>query len=65
MRKRVRHLWRWITGQIGAERFVEEFIEKFPGRCMICSYHWYGITHGHCSPYEPVSPHYCIEGRHA
>ena len=42
---------------------VEEFIEKFPGRCMICSYHAYGIREGHLKYGTPGQDHYCIEGR--
>ena len=43
------------------EEMVDEFIDTFPGRCMICSHHRYGVTHGHCSPSYPIRRHYCIE----
>lgn len=36
---------------------IDEFERKFPGKCIICSYHAYGINHGHVKPSEPVSPH--------
>lgn len=32
-----------------AERMVEEFQRTFPGQCLICSYHRYGVMEGHVS----------------
>lgn len=52
---------RLIDKLLGTDKIVEEFERDFPGKCLICSSHWYGITHGHCHPREPVSTHYCIE----
>ncbi len=43
-------------------RVVEEFVERFPGRCMICSMHRYGFQEGHERDPRP-KPHDCIEGR--
>lgn len=40
---------------------ITDFQRKFPGRCMICSYHRYGISHGHTS--GPCPEHECIESR--
>ena len=44
-----------------AKEAVAEFREAFPGRCMICSYHEYGIREGHVKPGTPVGEHHCIE----
>jgi hypothetical protein len=43
------------------QEMVEEFIDKFPGKCMICSNFRYGLTHGYISPERSVDRHYCIE----
>ena len=50
----------WITGRSAAEKMVERFVELFPGKCMICSYHRYGLSHGLTADMEP-QPHDCIE----
>ena len=42
-----------------AERMVEEFQRNFPGQCLICSYHRYGVMGGHVS--GKVEVHDCIE----
>lgn len=43
---------------------LEQFERRFPGRCAICSYHRYGVTHGHVAPGVPVDAHEgCPEGR--
>lgn len=39
------------------KEIVDEFIRLFPDRCMICSYHRYGICHGHTI--GPVPEHDC------
>lgn len=44
-----------------AENMVEEFQRSFPGQCMICSYHRYGLREGHVS--GKVKDHDCIENR--
>lgn len=49
-----------LRGKKGTERMVEEFAERFPGRCMICAYHQYGLREGFTSEPEPA-PHDCIE----
>lgn len=41
------------------KRMVADFPAKFPGRCMICSYHEYGVKYGF-NP-GPLAPHDCIE----
>lgn len=42
------------------QKMVEDFVRTFPGRCMICSFRRYGISHGfHVGDLEP---HDCIEG---
>lgn len=49
---------RWSERRMA--RYVARFAEIFPGRCMICSYHYWGWTHGHEQlPFAP--PHECIE----
>lgn len=35
------------------------FAKLFPGRCMTCSMHAYGVQHGHA--WGPVEQHNCIE----
>ena len=39
----------------GAGKTVQEFTERFPGRCPICSFHRYGLQHD-CAT-GPVPPH--------
>ena len=39
---------------------VQEFTRRFPGRCMICSYHAYGVREGFCKP-SAVEAHNCTE----
>ena len=39
---------------------VEDFQRDFPGKCMICSYHRYGLREGFTSEPEP-KPHECCE----
>jgi len=50
-----RHSRRW------ARRTVEDFAQRFPGRCFVCSYHRFGLQEG-CVR-GPVKPHDCIEGK--
>lgn len=50
----------WAFGQNGVD-MARDFAQKFPGRCLICSYHYYGISHGHVDPGTPVAEHFCIE----
>jgi len=40
---------------------IEDFVGRFPGKCMICSYHRYGFTHGFIPLGDPVPEHHCIE----
>lgn len=42
-----------------SRKIVEEFIEAFTGRCMICSVHDFGLNNGLCK--GEVKPHKCIE----
>lgn len=39
---------------------IRDFIEKFPGRCPICSFHYYGVTHGLTNEALPKD-HLCLE----
>jgi len=36
---------------------IQAFHEQFPDKCPICSYHRYGITHGHIEAGTPVAYH--------
>lgn len=36
-----------------------EFEERFPGECSVCSYHRYGVQHGHVRPGKPPPEHEC------
>lgn len=44
------------------KRMVEQFVEAFPGRCMICSYHAYGVRERLTKELYPP-PHDCIEDK--
>lgn len=50
----------WLIRLFAGKNAAEEFAEAFPGRCMICSYHAYGISHGY--GVGPLEAHDCIEG---
>jgi len=54
-------LWRFLTGEASTEKMVRKFIEVFPDRCMICSYHGFGLREGFLKNGTPVEPHDCIE----
>ena len=41
---------------------ARDFAARFPGRCMVCSFHSCALHFGHTSEPRPP-PHYCIEGR--
>lgn len=45
------------------ERMVGDFIERFPGRCMICSYHDWGRREYFVPWDSKPEPHDCIEER--
>jgi hypothetical protein len=48
----------WLRRLFGLEdNLCAEFMAHFPGRCPICSYHAYGITHGYVSPLAVVISH--------
>lgn len=47
--------------RIEARRTAQQFRQYFPGRCMICSYHQYGVHMGHIDPDVTVEQHHCIE----
>ena len=46
---------------VPTNRMVAEFKEMFPGRCMICSMHRYGIEMGFEKYNTSVVEHFCIE----
>jgi hypothetical protein len=60
----LRRFWEWITGKARARRMLDEFVQRFPDRCPICSHHRYGLRHGHTSEPE-AGPHYCPERKDA
>ena len=43
------------------KELVETFIEVFPGRCMICYFHAFGLMNGMMKTGTPVDAHDCIE----
>jgi len=49
----------WREGELDAA----DFARRFPGRCMICSYHQHGVDHGFVNAGEQPPPHHCIEAR--
>ena len=51
-----------LRGESSASSMASEFAAAFPGRCMICSYHQYGLREGLTSDPMP-KPHDCIEKR--
>jgi hypothetical protein len=58
--RRVRKYGWW--DEQGSRELVEEFMRKFPGRCMICSRHQFGRNNGYEKNPQP-EPHDCIEGK--
>ena len=46
--------------EVDAERTVARFVKLFPGKCMICSLHRYGVDHGMTRDPEPRA-HECID----
>ena len=42
------------------EDLVKEFVDTFPNKCMICSYHQFGRSEGLTKEVNPKE-HYCIE----
>ncbi len=43
------------------DRIVSKFRERFPGRCLICSFHNYGVREFFIK--TPLPAHDCIEGK--
>ncbi len=56
-------VWTWRLMMREAQLDLAEFARRFPGRCMVCSYHRFGLHHGIVAPGTPVDPHHCVEGR--
>lgn len=56
----LRGLWSifWVNS---TKKMVEEFERDFPGQCVICSYHAFGIREGFVRPVVPPSDHRCPE----
>lgn len=53
-------LGRWLFDRQN-RKWLEEFTQAFPDRCPVCSFHWYGISHGYEDPGAPVPAHQCKE----
>lgn len=49
------------TRRSSAKRMVEGFIRRFLGKCMICSYHRFGMEHGFVRLNESPEPHHCLD----
>ena len=43
------------------EEMMKEFAEVFPGKCIVCAYHSFGIREGFLPPASMVQEHDCIE----
>lgn len=52
----------FLRDPLGVEKMVAEFREKFPGKCMICANHRYGLSNGYASEPNPKD-HDCIEAK--
>lgn len=50
----------FINWLFTTEDMAKEFEEKFPNKCMICSYHRFGYAQGYTDDPMP-EPHDCIE----
>lgn len=52
---------RWFLQHSG-RKMINEFAKKFPGRCVICAYHRYGVLHGFIAARTtPPAHHGCPE----
>ena len=52
---------RWHTKS--TMRLIEEYERAFPGKCVVCGFHRYGVSHGFIPADEPVQEHAdCPEG---
>ena len=51
----------WKESIASTRAFIADFRKAFPHRCMICSYHYYGQSHGHVPESEVVEAHICID----
>ena len=58
--KALKKLKQYFSTTAAVEKMIKEFTEQFPGKCIICSYHAYGIREG-IIPYSPVEEHNCCE----
>ena len=59
MKRILKSVLKWIFGP-STDEIVAEFRQRFPGKCLICSFHAFGYANGHTS--DPVPPpHQCNE----
>lgn len=50
----------WLRWQAReTKRLIEGFEQRFPGECVICSFHAYGVREGFCG--GPVHRHTCAK----
>ena len=52
-------IWADISFRRGVARMAREFAREFPGRCLVCSFHRFGVEHGLTS--GPVRAHSCSD----
>lgn len=59
--KIIKYLWKkyknWKEKPI--KKMIDDYIKIFPDRCIICSYHVFGLREGLTSKPYP-EPHYCV-----
>ena len=55
----IRKAWTVMAGH-SADDMVDQWMEAFPDKCMICSYHRFGRDHGLTKDEFPVE-HTCID----
>ncbi len=46
-----------------SQEMIDQFQKMFPGECMICSYHRYGLQEGHLKAGSKPESHICIEDK--
>lgn len=54
-------LWCLKAVRASSKDMFEGFLVRFPGRCPICSYHRFGLTHGFNVPNQPDPHENCPE----
>lgn len=52
----------WLGRRFANARLLDEFAERFPDDCPICSFHRFGLTHGFRVPPSVELHEGCKEG---